>query len=123
MMITNRVVADSRCNKVAGYHQGSLVNKLVKCMLSVGAGFTPNYRTGGIIHRISVTIGILSITFHIGLLQISRKAMQVLIVREYCFTLCTKKIGVPNTNQCHQYRNIFIKFFVPEMFINCISTF
>ncbi len=45
-MVANWVMAVGRCNKIAGYQYGSLVDQLIKGMLAIGAWFAPDNRTG-----------------------------------------------------------------------------
>src|SRR5215831_9099083 len=101
-------MADRRCYEVAWYHHCSLVNQLVEGMLAIGAGLSPDDRAGAIGNRLAFTVNALAIAFHITLLKIGGKAMHVLIIRQNGFSLGTKKIGVPQTYQCHDNGNILV---------------
>src|SRR5574343_551778 len=101
MMITNGVMTDRRCYKIAGDQGCALVDQLIKSMLTIGTGFSPNDGAGRIGHPVAVTIDRFPITLHISLLEIGSKTMQVLIIRKNGFRLCAKKIGVPKSDQCH----------------------
>src|SRR5262245_62044945 len=123
MMIACCIVTDGRGNEVAWNNLCSLVNQLVKRMLSVGSRFTPDHWSCRIIHFIAVAVNILTIAFHISLLKICCKAMHVLIVGEDGFCSCFKEIAIPYTDKCHQHRYIFLKLSFPEMFIGFMSSF
>src|SRR5690606_42166308 len=83
MVIAHGIMGNGRCDKIAGNQLGTLVDQLVESMLPVGAGLSPDNGSGGVIHFFALSAGILAVTFHISLLEISCKAVQVLIVRQY----------------------------------------
>src|SRR5690606_9563331 len=95
VVVSGRIVAADRRDKVAGDQPGSLVNELEKRMLTVGAGLSPDYRPGLISHRIPIPSGLFPVAFHIALLKIRREAVQVLIVRENGLGMCIAKVGIP----------------------------
>ena len=74
------------------------MNELIKSMLPVGAGFAPNYRTGVIIYLLTGAIDGFAIAFHIALLKVGGKSVQVLIVRQNGLTAGAKKLvyQIPN---------------------------
>ena len=74
------------------------MDQLIKSMLAVGARLSPDNGAGMVIYLFSVSIYSLSITFHIALLEISSKPVQVLIIRENSFSLRTKEIDIPQTD-------------------------
>ena len=100
MVIAQRIMADGRRNKIAGNELGSLVNQLVKCVLPVGARFAPNDRACLILNRRPAAIYTFAIAFHIALLEIRSKAVQVLVVRQDGFSCRPEKIVVPDAKQC-----------------------
>src|ERR1017187_1192162 len=91
-------------------------------MLAIGSGLAPYYRAGSIIHKIPVSVSMFSIAFHIALLEISRKTMHVLIIRENGFRLGAKEIDIPNTDHRHQNRNILFKGCFAEMIVCFVSS-
>src|SRR4051812_29513658 len=86
-------------------------------MLAVRARFTPNNGAGGVISFVSISVNTFTVAFHISLLEISREAMHVLVIRQYSFTLGSEKVGVPNADKTHNNRDISRKFFCSKMFI------
>src|SRR6185312_3377235 len=117
MVIAQRVVADYRGDKITGNQHCSLVNKLVKSMLPVRARLSPYYRAGRIGYRNAVPVNAFAIALHIPLLEISCKAMHVLIIRKNCLCLGAKEVPVPDTDQGHDDRNIFFKSCILKMLI------
>lgn len=71
-------------NTLHGYaripYRTHLMNQLVERMLSVGAGFSPHDWTSVEVHSLSGLGHTLAVTFHIALLEIGGKAVQILIV-------------------------------------------
>jgi len=57
------------------------MNELVKSVLAVSAGLTPDDWPCLIVDRITVAVNRFSVTFHVALLEISRKPVKILIVR------------------------------------------
>src|SRR5688500_11981737 len=98
MMISYCIMTLRRRNEIGRHHYSSLVKQLIKGMLTVCSWLAPNHRTRCIIDRLARTIGTFSIALHIALLEICRESVQVLIVWQYRFGLCSKEIGIPDTN-------------------------
>ena len=80
MVIGQRIMADGGRQKIAGYEFGTLMNQLIKSMLAVCAGLTPDDGAGLMLNRLSASIHRLAIAFHITLLQVSRETVQALII-------------------------------------------
>src|SRR5690606_10969011 len=93
----------------------ALMNELVKGMLAVGTRLAPDDGPCLIIHRIAFAIHILAITFHIALLEVRRKPMQVLVVGEDSMCFGVEEIIVPLTKQRHDDWNVLLKRCLPEM--------
>src|SRR3990170_1235112 len=99
MVISQRILADSRSDKITRDHFCSLMDELVERVLSVGTRLTPDDRTCLIHNGNAVSVNRLSIALHVSLLKISGKPVQVLVVRQNCFGCCAKKIVVPHADQ------------------------
>ncbi len=106
---------DGRRDKIAGYFLCALVYKLIKRVLSVGAGFSPNYRPGMVIDGFAIAIYVFPVALHIPLLKIGRETVQVLVVRENGFRGHVVKIAVPDADHGHQNWNVLFKWLFPEM--------
>src|SRR5690606_20172436 len=94
------------------------MNQLVERMLPICPRLTPDYRPCLIVYALPIAIDILSIAFHIALLEVCRKAMQVLIIRQYCMTFCLEKVVVPETQHTHDNSNYFFIQSAYELFIS-----
>src|ERR1700690_1967014 len=97
-MFPDRVVADGRCEEIGWDKSCTLMDKLVERMLPVCSRLAPDYRPGLISHRPSRSIDRLAIAFHVALLEISGKAVHVLVIRQYYFGLSAEKISVPDAD-------------------------
>src|SRR3982751_6505912 len=85
-------------DKVTGDQPCSLMNELVKRMLPVGSWFTPVNRSGCVICRPSIERNVLPVAFHGQLLEISREALEILLVRQDRDRLGTKEVVIPKAH-------------------------
>ena len=106
VMITQRIVTAAKTDEVCRDQTCSLMDQLIKCMLTIGSRFSPNDGAGRIINGLSLAINRLTVALHIQLLQIGREPCQILVVWQHGITVGSVTIGVKNPNQCHQYREI-----------------
>ncbi len=111
-----------RYQKIGRDHPGTLVNQLVKSVLAIGTGFSPYNRPCGVIHFISVTVNAFAVALHVALLKIGGKAVHILIVGKYDFAFRLKKIGVPDTDQSKDDRNVFFQGSSSEMCVHVVRT-
>src|SRR5690554_28589 len=97
MMIANVVMTNSRSYEITGDQFCSLMYKLIKCMLPVCSGFSPDNRPRLIVYRSSIPVNIFSITFHISLLEVCCESVHVLVVGQNGLRLCFIKVVVPDS--------------------------
>src|SRR4030042_4553253 len=109
MVISNRVMAYCRCQEITWDQFCPLVYKLIKSMLSVCSGLTPDNRSCLITYFMTVPVNIFPVAFHVPLLEVSREPVHVLIIRQDSLGFSTKKIVMPDTysGKCNRY--IFFK--------------
>ena len=105
-MIPQRIMALCRCDKITRDQFGALMDQLIKRVLPVGARLTPDNRTGLMRNHLTVTIHILPVGLHIALLEIGRKTVHILIIRQNRLGFRTEEIVVPQADQRQQHRNI-----------------
>src|SRR5690606_20985099 len=98
--------ADGWCNEITWNEACTLMNQLIKRMLPIGARLAPYDRTRGIGDSPARTVDRLAVALHIALLEISRKSMQILVIRQNSFRFRTKKIAVPYPYQSHNHGDI-----------------
>src|SRR5690606_28939224 len=77
-----RIVTLTKSDEIAGDELRPLMNQLVEGMLSVGAWFTPDDGACFISDSGAVTCHPLAVALHVELLQISREAFEVLVIRQ-----------------------------------------
>lgn len=91
------IVSLHRCYEIAGNYMRALMDELEEGVLPIGARLSPNDWTGGIRHRLGIAFRHrLPIAFHVTLLEISSKSMQILIVRQNGVSACIIEIGIPD---------------------------
>src|SRR5690606_29945080 len=78
---THWIVGNGWSEKITRNQLRPLMDQLVKCMLAVGTGLSPNDGPCSIVYLLSIPADVFPITFHIALLKISGKAVQVLVIR------------------------------------------
>ena len=83
--------------------------KLIKGMLPVSPGLSPDDRAGMIGYVTAASVSVLSVAFHVALLKICRESVKILVIGKYGLCFSTKKICVPQTDQCKNDRKVFVK--------------
>ena len=68
-------------NEIARNQLGPLMNQLVKGMLSIGSGLSPNNGPRLNLDTLSAFRDVFSVGFHITLLKVRSESMHVLVVR------------------------------------------
>src|ERR1700684_3915074 len=96
-------------DQVARNKLGALMNELVKRVLPVGSGLTPDDRPSLVAHGLAVEIHVLSVALHLQLLQVSWKAFEIVRVGHDAEGWRAEKIVVPGSKQAHQQRKIFLR--------------
>src|SRR5690606_28441443 len=86
-------------NEVTGNQLCTLMNQLVKSMLTIRPRLPPNDRASLVIHPSAIARHLFAIALHIELLQVRAETMEVLIVGENGLTLCPKEVVVPNADK------------------------
>src|SRR6516225_8042838 len=79
-------------NEVTGNQACSLMNQLVEGVLPVGSGLAPVDWAGLMPHRSSFDRNALTVALHCQLLQVSREALQVLVVWQDGNRLCIEEV-------------------------------
>ena len=103
-MPSYRVQRPSECDEVAGNEPRPLVNQLIKRVLAVGTRLAKIDRAGIAGHALAIEHHLLTVALHCQLLQVGRKPLQVLLVRQYGHRLRAEEIGVPDGQQAHYAR-------------------
>src|SRR5689334_9769569 len=99
MMVAQRIQRSGGGQKVARNEFGPLMDQLVKRMLTVGSRLTPDHRPCAVIDRLAVSGNALAVALHVALLEISREARHILVIRQYRLSLCAEEIVIPDADQ------------------------
>src|SRR5471030_131563 len=108
-MVAQRIVAHRRCDKVTRNDFGSLMNQLIERVLTVSTWLTPNDWAGLIVHWIAVTVNVFTVGFHVALLEVSGKAVHVLVIWQDSFGFGAVEIVVPDTDQRQQNGQVLLQ--------------
>ena len=119
-MLTNRIMRGRRCNEITRNKSGPLVDQLVKSVLTVGAGLSPDDGTGLVIHWLTVAVNAFSVGFHITLLEVSWETVEVLLVVQNGFGLCTDKVSVPDADEVKLSRDVLFQRSVEDVLIHTV---
>ena len=122
-MLANRIVADSGREEIAWNQARTLMNQLIKSMLTVCTRFTPNNRSSLVSDDITISIYAFTVALHIALLKICGKAVHILVIWQNGFRFCSKEIDIPNPNHRQQNRQIAFKRRILKVFIHRMKAF
>eukprot|EP00756_Hemistasia_phaeocysticola_P006610 Hpha_TRINITY_DN13917_c0_g2::TRINITY_DN13917_c0_g2_i1::g.35451::m.35451 len=121
-VVRDRVVRAEGADEVARDDLGALVDELVERVLPVSARLAPDDGPGGPAGGGSVAGHKLPVGLHVTLLEVGRKAVQVLVVREDCLSLHTVAIVVPDTKHGKDDGNVLLKGGFLEVSVHLITT-
>ena len=121
VMVTDLVEAVGRGDEVARNHLGALVDQLVEGVLAVRARFAPEDRTRLVVHALGIAVNGLAVGFHVGLLEVGGKAVQVLVVREHGIAGSAKEVVVPHTDEGEDNREVLVDGRSLEMLIHFVG--
>ena len=85
------------------------MDQLVERVLTVGSRLTPDDWASLVVYRVAVTVNILTVGLHVALLEVSGKAVHVLVVRQNRFGFRTEEVVVPDADQRQQHRQVFLR--------------
>src|SRR5437773_4780683 len=85
------------------------MNQLIEGMLSVGARLAPIDGPGVATHRFAFEGYMLAVALHGELLQVRRKALEILLVGQHGERLRAEEIVVPDGEQPEEHRQVALK--------------
>ncbi len=121
-MAAEGIKRQDKSDEVAGDELGPLMNDLVKRMLAIGTRLPPIDRPGLADNLIPIERDVLAIALHRQLLEIRREVLQVLLIRKDRYSLCIKKVVVPNAQEPHKYRQVAFERGSAEMLVHLVET-
>src|SRR5215469_8170106 len=104
MMPAQWVEGPRERDEIAWNKPRALMDQLIEGMLTVRSRLTPIDRPCVVIHCDPVDCYMLAIALHGELLEISRKALQILLIRQHRDGLSTEEVVVPDAEQPHEHR-------------------
>ena len=116
-MVAQGIMRAGRSQKIAGNELRALVDELIKSMLAVGARLAPDDGAGGIVHETAVRGHGLAVAFHVALLKIGGEPRQILVVGQDGVGLGAEVVAVPDAEQAHDDRDIFLQRRGAEMLV------
>src|SRR5262249_49760137 len=93
------------------------MNQLVEGVLSIGARFTPDDWPCAVVYPVTMNGDAFAVALHIALLKVSREARQVLVIGQDGVRLCAEKVVIPDSEQAHDNRNVFLEGRGTEIFV------
>src|ERR1700685_2087231 len=99
MVISKFAERLAKSEQIARDQFGSLMNELVKRVLPIGARLAPDDGPSLIIYRLAVEGYVLAVAFHLELLQVGGKALEIIRVGQDSDGLRPEKIVVPDSKQ------------------------
>src|SRR5439155_5453147 len=118
MMIADWSNCLTKTDEITWNYFRSLVKKLIKGVLAVGARLTPVDGACLIIHSSAIHHHMLAIALHRQLLEVSRKALQVLAVGKDRDSLGIEETAVPDRKQSHENRQVSLEWRLTKVFIH-----
>src|SRR5262249_51454029 len=122
MVPAERIERLTKSDEITWDQPRSLVDQLVKGMLTVGSRLAPIDGTGIVIDPVTIESHMLTVALHCQLLQISWKPLQVLLVRKNRDGFCAEEVVVPDGQEAHEHRQVVLKGRGAEMFVHLMET-
>src|SRR5690606_5601521 len=96
MVVSYGVVGYRRRYEITRNKFCSLMYQLIEGMLAICPWLSPDNRSCLVVNTVAIPVHIFAVALHISLLEISRKTVKILVVRQYSMTFSSKEIVVPN---------------------------
>src|SRR5579885_1497019 len=96
MVASQRLESFRETDEIAGNEPCSLMNHLIEGMLAVRARLTPIDRSGLVTDGLAVESHMLSVAFHGELLEVSRKAFEILLVGKHRDRFRAEEVVIPD---------------------------
>src|SRR5664280_1257752 len=100
---------------------GPLVNQLIERVLPIGSRLAPVNRPGIVIDFLAGERHVLAVALHSQLLQIGRKALQILLVWQHRHRLRPEEVVVPDCQQSQQHRQVTFEWGRAEVLVHLME--
>src|SRR6266542_3140596 len=121
MMPAERVKRLTKPDEITWDQPRSLMDQLVKRMLTVGSRLAPIDGTGIVIDFFAIERHMFAVALHRQLLQISRKALEILLIGQDRHGLCAEEIVVPHAQEAHEHRQVALEGSGSEMLVHLVK--
>src|SRR5512132_2600301 len=121
MVPAERVKRLTKSDEITWDQPRALVDQLVKRMLTVGSRLAPIDGSGIVVDFFPIESYMFAVAFHRQLLQISRKALEILLIGQHRHGLCAEEVVVPDGQEAHEHRQIALKRSGAEMFVHLME--
>src|SRR6516165_3042606 len=121
MVPAERIERSTKSDEITWDQPRSLVDQLVKRMLTVGSRLSPINGSGIVVDFVTIESHMLAVAFHRQLLQISRKALEILLIGQHRHGLRTEEVVVPDGQEAHEHRQVVLKGSCAEMFVHLME--
>src|SRR5215467_14978169 len=121
MVSAERIECLTKSDEITRNKPRSLVDQLVKRMLTVGSRLAPIDGTGIVVDFFTTESYMLAVAFHGQLLQISRKALEILLIGQHGHGLCAEEVVVPDSQEAHEHRQVALKGRCAEVLIHLVK--
>src|SRR3954452_4657618 len=105
------------CDEVARDHVCPLMYQLVERVLAIRSGLAEVDGARCTIDPASVERHLLTVAFHRQLLEVGRKALQVLLIWQDREGVCSEKIRIPDRQKAEDNRQVAIEGRRPEVLV------
>ena len=123
VVVADGVVREHRRDEITGNEAGALMNQLIECVLSVGSRLTPDDGTGSVVvDGPAVAVNALAVTFHVALLEVGGKAVEVLVVGENGVAFGSVKVVIPDADESHENGDVLREGSGSEVFVHAVGT-
>jgi hypothetical protein len=122
VMPPERIERRSEGDEVAGNEARPLMDQLIERVLAVGSGLAPVDRTSLVVHRRAGERHVLAVALHGQLLEISREALEVLVVGQHRDGLRAEEVVVPDAEQTHEHRQVTRERRASEMLASMVES-
>src|SRR5262245_52023166 len=122
MVPAKRIERLTEADEITWDQPRSLMNQLVKRMLTVGSRLAPINGSGIVIDPLTIDSHMFAVAFHRQLLEVSRKAFEILLIGQHRHGLRAEEVVVPDGQEAHEHRQIALKGRGAEMFVHLMET-
>lgn len=120
-MLGERVVGLDGGQEIARSNAGSLMDQLVKGVLTVGTRLTDNPGASAVRNSLTVSVPVLAVGLHVALLEVRGEAVHVLVVGEDGVNLGIEKVDVPDAEDGKDDGQVLVEGSVDKVLVHLVG--